>query len=102
MEYQLVIQFSADSVDFDALIALEEKMIETVGTSAIVDGHDIGSGEANIFIFTSDPKFCLALIRGELERQGVLDKCTVAHRKVDGENYTVLWPEDYTGEFDVQ
>jgi len=37
------------------MIALEEDLIEKLGDSADVDGHDMGSGERNIFIFTSDP-----------------------------------------------
>ena len=56
-DYQLVLQFCGDSLqDLDELIALEDELIEQLGDSADVDGHDVGSGETNIFIFTSDPK----------------------------------------------
>ena len=56
MRYQLVLQFAAGTLsDYDALVAMEDQLIELLGESA-VDGHDMGSGEANIFIHTSDPQ----------------------------------------------
>ena len=103
MEYQLVIQMKAESIDdFDSLIELEDSLIEAVGNSADVDGHDFGSGEANIFVITSDPKATFSILKQELESKGILPQCTVAHRELDGEEYTVLWPEDYTETFTVQ
>jgi hypothetical protein len=49
MRYQLVLQFRGDSLaDYDQMIALEDRLIEDLGHSAGVDGHDCGSGEANI------------------------------------------------------
>ncbi len=57
MKYQLVLQFRGDTLaDYDAMIALEDRLREELTHSANVDGHDCGAGEANIFIFTSDPK----------------------------------------------
>ena len=54
MDYQLVLQFRGDSLgEFDAMVALEDELIERLGDSADVDGHDFGSGTGNIFIFTS-------------------------------------------------
>ena len=56
MQYQLTLQFRGDSLgDYDAMVALEDELTEQVGDSAEVDGHDCGSGETNIFIFTPDP-----------------------------------------------
>jgi len=56
MDYQLVLQFRGDWLDdFDAMAALEEELTDVLGDSADVDGHDVGSGETNIFIFTSNP-----------------------------------------------
>jgi hypothetical protein len=56
MRYQLVLQFRGDSLaDCDQMVALEDRLIEELGRSAKKDGHDCGSGETNIFIFTTDP-----------------------------------------------
>lgn len=102
MEYQLIIQFPAESLeDFDALIDLEERLIEAVGSTADIDGHDFGSGEANIFIFTSDPSATFDLLRDQLKHQNIIEKCKVAYRESDGEQYTVLWPTDFNEEFTV-
>jgi transposase-like protein len=92
--YQLVLQFRGGSLDdFDAMVALEEELTEELGDSADVDGHDAGSDERNIFIFTSDPKQTFQQARTVLERRQSLQEVTAAFRPVDGERYTVIWPE---------
>jgi hypothetical protein len=69
MKYQLALQFRGDSLDnFDEMVALEDELIEKLGDSADVDGHDMGSGERNIFIFTSDPARTFSEARPVLER----------------------------------
>src|SRR5215467_3606072 len=94
MRYQLVLQFRGDALeDFDEMIALEDELIEQLGDSADVDGHDMGSGERNIFIFTSDPAQTFFQARPVLERAGTLQSVTAAYRPVRGERYTVIWPE---------
>jgi hypothetical protein len=55
MRYQLVLELAADTLtDYDALVALESQLTDVLGNGA-VDGHDMGSGQANIFIHTADP-----------------------------------------------
>lgn len=101
MEYQLVIQFAGDSTEvFDAMIAIEDELFETV-TDAEVDGHDIGSGEANIFVLTDDPAATFAQIKPVLDNAGYLDAVKVAFRETDGEDFTVLWPQNFNGHFEV-
>ena len=101
MKYQLVLQFRGDSLaDFDALVALENRLIEDLGGSAKVDGHDFGSGEMNIFILTSDPTATYSRVQRTLQSAGLLQPATAAYREVAGERYTVLWPEGQT-EFKV-
>jgi hypothetical protein len=91
--YQLVLQFHSDSLqDFDEMVALEDELIEQLGDSADVDGHDVGSGETNIFIFTSDPATTFRRARPVLESRRKLQAVTVAYREVEGESYTVIWP----------
>lgn len=56
MDYQLVLQFEGDSFEIlDSIVELEDNLIEALDDIAEVDGHEVGSGEANIYIFTSDP-----------------------------------------------
>lgn len=102
MRYQLVLQFRGDSlVDYDARVALEDRLIEDLGHSAEVDGHDCGSGETNIFIFTSDPTATFWGVRQMLQREGRLQSVTAAYREATGEDYSVLWPEGSQIEFTV-
>jgi hypothetical protein len=44
VKYQLVLQWPASSLDdYDALIAAENKLIESLSKTHEVDGHDMGS-----------------------------------------------------------
>jgi len=59
MKCQLVLQFTAASMeDFDRLV-LEDSLIQELEGLATVDGHDFGMGEFNIFILTDDPAECV-------------------------------------------
>ena len=102
MKYQLVLQYQADTLeDFDAMVALEDQLIEGLADSANVDGHDMGSGQTNIFIFTSDPAKTFKRVRQTLEQMGRLEGVTAAYREVLGEHFTVIWPEGSQIEFKV-
>ncbi|MEA3211932.1 MAG: hypothetical protein QOE70_4989 [Chthoniobacter sp.] len=94
MDYQLVLHFRGDSLeDLDATVALEDDLIQELGDSADVDGHDVGSGETNIFIFTSDPAATFLRARTVLQRRQQLKSVVAAYREVEGEQFTVIWPE---------
>lgn len=61
MTYRLVIQFPlATSMpypdEFESLAALESQFRDFEGNGFKVDGHDMGSGEFNIIILTSNPR----------------------------------------------
>ena len=100
--YQLVLQFHGDSLqDLDTIVSLEDELNERLGNSADVDGHDVGSGETNIFIFTSDPVATFDRARPVLERRQQLQAVTAAYRKVEGEDYTVIWPKGSRAEFSL-
>ena len=102
MDYQLVLQFRGDSLgEFDAMVALEDELIERLGDSAEVDGHDFGSGTGNIFIFTSDPAATFDRARPVLESKQQLQTVTAAYREVEGKHYTVIWPEGSRAEFSL-
>jgi hypothetical protein len=94
MEYQLVLQFRGDSLEhYVAMVALEDALIEALHDFAEVDGHDVGSGEVNIFIFTNEPMKTFQQARLVLEQRGRLNLVSAAYRLADGEDYTVIWPE---------
>lgn len=102
VRYQLVLQFRGDGLgNHDKLIALENRLIEALSHSADVDGHDCGSGEANIFIFNFDPAATFCRLRQTLREKGCLGAVTAAYREIDGEDYTVIWPEPSVQEFTV-
>lgn len=85
MKFQLVIQFEASSEeDFEKLIEIEEKIENLVGSSHEVDGHDFGSGEMNIFIYTDNPNGDFELIKSTLIAN-VENTMKVAFREVEGE-----------------
>lgn len=84
----------ASSDDFNRLVTWEAALIEDLATSAEVDGHDLGSGEFNIFIFTDDPSGTFRRIQGVPETSSVSPSMAAAYRPVDGEDYIVLWPRD--------
>ena len=93
MTFQLVLQFNGDSlIDYDAMATLEDELIQDLGDTAEVDGHDIGAGQANIFIVTSQPESTFGRAKAVLERSHLLGSVTAAYRPVAGQSYTVLWP----------
>jgi hypothetical protein len=93
MKYQLVLQFSATSMeDFDRLVALKDELIAELNELASVDGHDFGSGEFNIFILTNDPTECFDRAREIVTDQDVPNAMRSAYREANGDNYVILWP----------
>ncbi len=102
MKYQLVLQLPENYLkNIDALISLEDNLTEILTENEDVDGHDIGSGEANIFVFTNDPRVTFLRIKPTLENAGYLTNVTIAYRDVEGEDYTVIWPENSEKEFTI-
>ena len=93
MKYQLALQFPASSIaDYDEMIALEDELIETLGKSAKVDGHDCGSNEMNIFIHTDEPKQSFEIIRPVVAKRKLIENLVAAYRELAGKNYKVIWP----------
>lgn len=97
-----MLQFLGDSLaDYDAMVALENDLIAELGDSADVDGHDVGSGETNIFIITAEPVRTFQASRVVLERNLCMGAVTAAYRPVGGEEYTVIWPEGSANGFRI-
>jgi hypothetical protein len=100
--YQLVIQARGDTLsDYDLIVAIEDRLVSAVGSAAEVDGHDVGSGETNLFILTEDPKQAYELTLPVLAEFGILDGVRVAYRPVADHVYTLLWPSDSQEEFAI-
>jgi hypothetical protein len=103
MKYQLALQFPANSItNYDEMIALEDELIERLGSSAKVDGHDCGSGEMNIFIHTDDPKKVFEAIRPVVAKRKLIENCVAAYRERTGEEYAVVWPIGFTKQFRIK
>lgn len=101
MKYQLVLQWPASSIkDDDAMIEVENALVEKLSEVNDVDGHDAGSGEVNIFIRTDDPKRAFNEVKAILGSRDFWVAARVAFREVAGSEYTILWPKDLT-EFKV-
>ena len=101
MKYQLVLQFRATTIeDFDKLIDLEDSLIKALGRSHDVDGHDFGTGEMNIFVFTENPQAAFGLSK-EVLRDDDLRNLKAAFRQVGTDDYQSIWPEGASEPFSV-
>lgn len=97
-EYQLVLQFQGDApADYDEMIAIENMLIEKFGEDE-VDGHDIGTGVTNIFIHTHDPLDRFERAKSVIAGSPGFVEMRAAYRNLDGETFTVIWPEDAEGD----
>jgi hypothetical protein len=102
MKYQLALQFPANGLaDYDEMIALEDELIEKLGTTAKVDGHDCGSGEMNIFVHTNEPEKIFEIIRPIVAKRALSENLVAAYRKIAGEDYTVIWPIGFDKQFRI-
>ena len=101
--FQLVLQFKPwGSAQFDELVEVEDRLIEALQGVANVDGHDLGSNEANIYILCSDPAETFPNCVPILEEIGLLPILSAAHRPLGGEGYTRIWPQDDASHFEVK
>lgn len=104
MNYQLVIQFEDEAGEaLEKIEALEDQLIEVLDGVAEVDGHEVGAGTAHIIIHTSSPKKVWEKVEPVVEKAAEDDLVAIAaaYRPFDAEDYTVLWPTDYEGEFEL-
>jgi hypothetical protein len=98
MKYILVLQWSGESeADYDALLTMEGILESTLdGTNGFVDGHDIGSGELNIFIHTDRPSDAFANAAQSLGTNPHWSQVRAAFRPTEGDRYEILWPNSPT------
>ena len=93
MKYQLVLQWPASSIkDYDEMIRIENILIGALGDFAVVDGHDMGSGERNIFLDTDNPNQAFEKAQQVLELEHAIEGLRAAYRLFTEHDYTILWP----------
>ena len=93
MQYQLILQFDEYLLSYDDMIELENKLERRLEGLAEVDGHDIGSGEINYFIFTDNPKSHFAHLQTDVIDPELQKNLRAAYRKIEEEVFYVLWPK---------
>lgn len=103
MNYQLVIQFpltdsSAD--DFDQLLMIENELNLSLRDKHQVNRHDLGSDVMNIYIHTDNPDEAFELVKNILSEND-LNKITAAFSDIEGDDYSVIWPDIYNETFKI-
>jgi hypothetical protein len=102
MKYMLTIQLDSGDIEaYDRLIELEDLIAEEVASDEEVDGHDVGATEMNIFIVANSPRETFQRLMSRIPQLAGRSDLKVAYRKLDGEVYTIIWPEDLC-EFSVK
>jgi hypothetical protein len=75
------------------MIAIEETITTGLGDLGIVDGHDIGSSEMNVFIHTNDPKLAFERAKALLAGRNDLHELTAGYRDFNEDEYTPIYPK---------
>jgi hypothetical protein len=105
---QVVIQYRIDGMgserDLDKEQVIEELMNECLGWTGLghCDGHDIGSGTLNVFCDVVDGLASEQIVIDCLRENKQLEGAVIARReRVGDESYTVFWPKNFAGGFDL-
>jgi hypothetical protein len=94
MKYQLVLQWTVPFPieDLDEVVAIEDLLIDELAGAGELDGHDFGSGQANIFIHTDTPESTFSALQPVLASRNLLAHMHAAYRAFEDVRYTILWP----------
>ena len=94
MKYQLVLQWPGVSVaDYNRLVSLEKTIMDGLGDIGIVDGHDFGSGEMNIFVHTDKPNPTFKKIKALVAVWENFKELKVGYRDFDEDDDTPIYPK---------
>jgi hypothetical protein len=94
VRYILVLQWPGKSqADFETLMSMEAEVDAALGPYAVVDGHDFGSGEMNIFVETDRPVEAFAAAANALCMGPRWGDLRAAYREVQSDTYEILWPQ---------
>lgn len=103
-EVVFIIQYRLDTWgsvdDLDKRHQIEDLMNECLGWTGNghCDGGDIGSGSINVWCFVADPHAAAKVAAKDLKKHKMLDGAVMAYRDAN-DDYVVVWPEDFDGEF---
>ncbi len=101
MKYELVLQFPlSEGSDFDALIEFETRLTFELGSEHVVDGHDLGSGEMNVFIHTDSPEIAFEKAIVVLGTH-LASTFKAAYRTMDSDQYQWIHPANHEEEFRI-
>jgi hypothetical protein len=96
MKYQLVLQWSSSIRTFDEVLAAQDALTDDIGDLALVDGHDAGSGEVNIFLLTDNPELAFGEAKRILTKKHLATGLRAAFRERTRGDYQVIWPAELT------
>lgn len=100
-EYMVVFEFVGDDLDdFDRVVALET-MLEEELASGEINGHDVGEGVVNIFVFTEEPRRCFEEVM-QIMADSEPKPSAAGYRDVEAESYVRLLPEDDSSPFELK
>jgi hypothetical protein len=95
MNYQVVFQWRiVDQDPLDFIVDMEETIEAALSNHHVVDGHDFGCGEGNVFVHTDNPERCMAEMASHLVNDVRFANVKVGYRKFTDEEYSPLWPPD--------
>jgi hypothetical protein len=101
MDYQLVLQFkTTDPEEIDWLLTIQEDLHSMFGDRHLVDGNDIGQGKLNIIIHTNYPLDAFEESKEAFDGSD-LEKMIAAYRKMNDDEYKVIWPCCFKNNFEL-
>jgi len=87
-----VIQFPEELfASHDEVVAFEQRIGSYLPATCELDGHDIGSGTTNFFIYTAYPVAAYKILL-RVSTRATQAKMRIAYRSTAGSTFTNLWP----------
>ena len=100
MHYQLALHFQGATLpDHATMNELQRDLSQVLGASATLAGHDMGVDAATVFIHTANAKATFKRCKPVLARLAAFPGVTAAYRLLDEDSYSVLWPQQFRGQF---
>jgi hypothetical protein len=106
-QHQVVVQYRLQTwgsvEDLDKAHEIEHLFNQCLGWTGngFCDGNDIGSGCLNIFSIVADAALAAQTMVAELQQHDLLGGAVIAARYGVEEEYRVLYPSDFKGEFSL-
>ncbi|MBD5604744.1 MAG: hypothetical protein IAI48_06590 [Candidatus Eremiobacteraeota bacterium] len=104
LEYQIVVQFPipASIESAEDVLPIEMDLSDAIGSSAEIDGHEVSSTNANVFVLACDPRTTFESVRERLAKSYPdLDYVAASRKCCDNDDWTLLWPKDAPAKFSL-